>query len=333
MKEFLEKTYIAAKSNPKKIVFAEGEDIRVLKAVQEIIKLNLAIPFIIGDKAKLEDLIKQENLDLGNAEIIDPNQSALKEKVINEYKKIIKEKGKSFSTNDESNALLPNYFATLLVAINYVDGMITGSLSSTGDSIRPALQIIPTKEHFQRVSGAFLIELENRILIFADTAVTVEPDAHDLVDIAEDCVETAKSLGIEPKIAFLSFSTKGSASDPSVEKMRRATKIFQEKHPNIICDGELQADAALVPEIAERKVGTGRDLSLKGDANILIFPDLNAANISYKLVERLAKAKAVGPILQGLTKPINDLSRGCSVQDIIDLTAFTVVEAQTDPRF
>jgi phosphate acetyltransferase len=332
MRDFLDQIHQKAKVNPKRIVFAEGEDIRVLKAVKQILAEKIATPIVLGDTENIMKLIDSENLGLSLEEIghINPKQSVLLDELASEFKNIIEKKGQSFDKQARELVLLPNYFATLMVQLGLADGMVTGNSSSTGDSIRPALQIIPKKEKFQKVSGAFLMKLENELLIFADTAITISPDAEDLVDIAEDTVETALKFGIKPKVAFLSFSTKGSASDESVDKVRKATKIFQDRHPEIPADGELQVDAALVPEIAERKipVGTNHGLSVMGDANILIFPDLNSGNIAYKLVERLAKARAIGPILQGLTKPINDLSRGCSIQDVIDLTAITVVEAQ-----
>ena len=327
MRDFLDQIHQKAKQNPKKIVFAEGEDIRVLKAVKQILKEKIATPIVLGDTENIMKLIDQENLNLSLAEIghINPKQSVLLKDLESEFAKIMIAKGYEFDVKTRELVSTPNYFATLMVQMNLADGVVTGNSSSTGDSIRPALQIIPKKEKFQKVSGAFLMKLQDELLIFADTAVTINPDSNDLVDIAEDSVETAKKFGINPKVAFLSFSTKGSASDDSVDKIRRATKIFQERHPDIPADGELQVDTALVPEVAARKMQGSR---IMGDANILIFPDLNSGNIAYKLVERLAKARAIGPILQGLTKPINDLSRGCSVEDIIDLTAITVVEAQ-----
>jgi len=212
-----------------------------------------------------------------------------------------------------------------MVHLNNADGLVSGSVHSTADTVRPALQIIKTKEQFHKVSSLFLMILQERLLIFADSAIMINPDAKDLAEIAIDTVETAKKFNIEPKVAFLSFSTHGSAKHPMVEKVTEATAIAQAKKPEVLFEGDLQVDAALVPEVAKLKCPNSK---IKGDANVLIFPDLQSGNIAYKLVERLAKASAVGPIIQGLNKPVNDLSRGCSVQDIVDVTAITAVEAQ-----
>jgi phosphate acetyltransferase len=218
-----------------------------------------------------------------------------------------------------------NYFGTMLVQEKYASGMVTGVTYPTDMAIRPALQIIGTKRKFFKVSGVFFMSLENRTLLFADSAITINPNSHDLANIAIDTAETAQMFGLKPKVAMLSFSTKGSAKHPEVDKVREATALLKYRKPNMIVDGELQVDAAIVPEVAKIKCPKS---ILKGDANILIFPNLESANIAYKLVERLAKAKAIGPILQGLNKPVNDLSRGCHYKDIVKVTAFTVVSCQ-----
>ncbi len=211
-----------------------------------------------------------------------------------------------------------------MVYMELADGMVTGTTFPTDDSIRPALQIIKTEEKFHKVSGIFFMVLEKRLLLFADAAITINPNSHDLVDIAVDTAETAKKFGIKPRVAMLSFSTKGSADHPLVDKVQEAVRMLKYERPDIIVDGDLQVDAALVPKVAKKKCPKS---PIQGDANILIFPDLESANIAYKLVERLAKAKAIGPLLQGLKKPVNDLSRGCSYQDIVNVTAFTVCES------
>jgi len=218
-----------------------------------------------------------------------------------------------------------NYFGTMMVHMNLADGMVTGTTFPTDDSIRPALQIIKTQEKFHKVSGVFFMVLEKRLLLFADTAIMIEPNSHDLVDIAIDTAETAQKFGITPRVAMLSFSTLGSADHPNVDKVREAVRMLQDSRPDIVADGEMQVDAALVPKVAAKKCPSS---PIQGDANILIFPSLEAANIAYKLVERLGEAKAIGPILQGLKKPINDLSRGCHYKDIVNVTAFTVMECE-----
>jgi len=214
-----------------------------------------------------------------------------------------------------------------MVFKDHADGFVSGACHPTGDTLRPALQIVKTHDKFHKVSSFFMMMLEKKLMFFADCAVEINPDAKDLADIAIDTANTAKKFGIDPRVAMLSFSTNGSARHPMVDKVKEATSIVNFREPSLVVDGEMQVDAALVPKVCSSKFPGS---SLHGDANILIFPDLNSANMAYKLVERLAKAHAVGPILQGLNKPINDLSRGCSVEDIIDLTAITVVEAQEE---
>lgn len=212
-----------------------------------------------------------------------------------------------------------------MVADDHADGMVAGLACPTANTIRPALKIIGTREKFHKVSGFFFMILGEKVLLFADCAVIIQPDAHDLAAIAMDTAETARRFGLEPQIAMLSFSTNGSADHPEVDKVRQATKMVKNAQPNLIIEGEMQVDAALDADVCQRKFP---NCPTPGDFNVLVFPDLAAGNIAYKLVERLAGAQAIGPIFQGLKKPINDLSRGCSPQDIVDLTAFTTVEAQ-----
>jgi phosphate acetyltransferase len=308
----------------KRIVYPETFDERTLRAIEAVLKEKTARPVLLGKKeemAKHADELKLE-IDWSQVEIIDPADPAYRER----YAKVLYEKRKDKGMTPEEAAKLVqdiNYFGVLSVEAGDADGLISGANSSTADTVRPALQIIGTKERFHKVSGIFFMLMENRLLIFADCAINVDPNSHELAEIAIDTAETAKRFGIEPKIAMLSFSTAGSAKHPFTDKVREATQMVRYKRPEIVCDGEMQVDAALVPEIAARKFPKSL---IKGDANIMIFPDLQAGNISYKLVERLAKAKAIGPILQGLNKPVNDLSRGCSWRDIADLTAMTACE-------
>ncbi len=326
MKKFITKVISLAQKNPKKIVFPESNDERILKAIEKILKLKIAYPVLIGNPQTIKDNAKKFKLKINweKVEIIDYNKSKLKTEFAKKLYKLRKEKGIS---KEKSKKLIKdiNYFGTMLVNENHVNGMVTGATSSTEIAIKPALQIIGTKRKFYKISGVFFMGLEEKILLFADCAITVSPNSHDLVNIAIDTAETAQLFGIKPKIAMLSFSTKRSSKHPKVDKIREATAILKYRKPKLKVDGELQVDAALIPEVAKRKKS---DSIIKGDANILIFPNLESANIAYKLVERLAKAKAIGPFLQGLQKPINDLSRGCNYKDIVNLTAFTVVECQ-----
>lgn len=324
MQNFIEKVKLAAQNNPKKIVLPEGNEERILKATEIVLKEGLAEIVLIGNRLEIEQRAKDLDVNIQEAEIIDPQNSEYTGKYAEEFFELRKEKGisKEIATSKIKDM---NYFGTMMVHMDDADGMVSGTIHPTGDTILPALQIIKTKEPFHKVSGVFFMVLNDKLLLFADCAVTIEPNSRELAEIALDTAQTAIRLGVEPRIAMLSFSTNGSAKHPFVDKVSEATKIVKSKNPNLIIDGEMQVDSALVPDVCERKFPTS---SLKGDANVLIFPDLQSGNIAYKLVERLAHAKAIGPILQGLQKPINDLSRGCSVNDIVNVIAITVCEAQ-----
>lgn len=302
----------------------ESSDERVLQAVKEISDKGLATILLIGNAKSIKSKAKKLKIDWKKVQIVDPENKELKKKYSNNLYELRKEKG---LTKAQAAKLIkdPNYFATMMIQMDDADGMVTGSTHATSDSVRPVLQIIKTKEKFHKVSGIFFMLLEKRLLLFADAAITIEPNSYDLRDIAIDTAETAKMFGIEPRIALLSFSTKGSADHPLVDKVKEAVALIKDKRPDLLVDGELQVDAALVPEVAERKCPQS---PLKGDANILIFPNLETANIAYKLVERLAGAKAIGPLLQGLKKPVNKLSRGCSYKDIVNVVTLTAYECQ-----
>lgn len=313
---FLELVREKAREKPARIVIPETFDPRTLRAVSMMVKTGVAQPVLIGNPKKLS-LEKCSVIDMeGDAERRERYAQALFE--------LRKEKG---MTVDAAREFMKNfnYFGVMVVKMGDADGLISGANSPSQDTLRPALQIIGTKEKFHKVSGFFFMVLENRLLLFADCMVNIEPNSHELAEIAIDTAETAKRFGIEPRIAMLSFSTNGSAKHPSVDRVREATKMVNYSRPDLVCDGEMQVDAALITDVCKRKFPSAK---VCGDANILIFPDLDSANISYKLVERLGHAQAIGPILQGLQKPINDLSRGCSEQDIVDLAAITSVEVQ-----
>lgn len=325
--KFLQLIRERARQKPARIVFPEMFDERMLRAVAQIAKEKTAHPVLIGNPVKLAADFEKLGLskDLSPYTAIDmSNDKKRQERYAQDFFEQRKEKG---VTLEQAQKLMTdlNYFGVMVVKMNDADGLISGANAASSDTLRPALQIIRTKEKFHKVSGFFFMVLENRLLLFADCMVNIEPNSRELAEIAIDTAETAKRFSIEPKIAMLSFSTNGSAKHPNADRVREATQMVNEFRPDLLCEGEMQVDAALVPDVCARKFPTSK---IAGRANILIFPNLEAANISYKLVERLAHASAIGPILQGMQKPINDLSRGCSVEDIVNLAAITSVEAQ-----
>lgn len=323
MQQFLAKIKAKAAENPKRIVLPEALlDERVMQAAQLIVKEKTAIVCLLGEQADLEKRCK--DFDLKESEFLELWDFADKDELVAEYYKLRQHKG---ITESEVESLLTdiNYYGTMLVKTGKVDGMISGTTFPTADTIRPALQVLTTKDEFRKVSGFFFLILEERVFLFADCAINIDPSAEDLAGIALDTARTALQFDMIPKVAMLSFSTHHSADHPLVDKVRTATRIVKEQLPQALVDGEIQVDTAMVPEVAARKAPSS---PIQGDANILIFPNLEAGNIGYKLVERLAKAKAIGPVLQGLDRPINDLSRGCNVLDIVNLAAVTTVQAQ-----
>ncbi|MBI5412736.1 phosphate acetyltransferase [Candidatus Peregrinibacteria bacterium] len=326
--KFLELVKKQAKCGPARIVFPETEDERTLHAVVRMAKEGLAKPILLGKPAELKKNFQKiglsQNLDVYENAIDFKRATKHREVFAKDFFEMRKEKGMTLPVARE---FMKNgdYFGIMMVKMGEADGLISGANSPTAALLHPALQIIRTKERFHKVSGFFFMVLENRLMLFADCAVNIEPNSHELAEIAIDTAETAKRFGLEPRIAMLSFSTNGSGKHPNVERVREATQMVRTWRPDLICEGEMQVDAALSPEVCARKMPKSR---VPGNANILIFPNLDAANISYKLAERLGHAHAIGPILQGLQKPINDLSRGCSVEDIVYLAAITSVEAQ-----
>lgn len=318
LSKFIKLVKAQARKKPARIVFPETSDNRVLEAVSKIAAEKTAIPVLLGDKTKLK-------ISASKFEIIDiKKDSRRREHFAEELFSLRKEKG---LTLKEAKELVkkPNYFGVMMVKLGEADGMVSGSVSPTAEVLHPALQIIKTKEKFHKVSGFFFMVIEKRLMLFADCAVNVSPAPNELAEIAIDTADTACRFGIKPRIAMLSFSTNGSTDHPNAKRIKEAAEMVRYMRPDLVCEGEMQVDAALAPEVCKLKFPKSRVL---GDANVLIFPNLEAANISYKLVERLGHAQALGPILQGLQKPINDLSRSCSADDIVNIAAITSVETQ-----
>jgi len=316
----------------KRIVLAEGTEERTLRAADIILKEHIAQLILLGNEQEIKDLASQWNLThISEATIIDPVSNPKKEYYASMLCEIRKKKGMQM---DEAMRLVedPLYLATLLIKNGDADGEVAGARNATGDVLRPAFQVVKTLPGVSVVSGAFVMITpkteygDNGVFVFADCAATPNPTAAELGQIAVVSAQTAKSIaGIsEPKVAILSFSTKGSAKHEMVDKVIEATKVAHELDPNVLLDGELQADAAIVPKVGASKAPGS---PIAGQANVLVFPTLETGNICYKLVQRLAGAEAIGPIMQGMAAPINDLSRGCSVEDVVNVVAITASQA------
>lgn len=321
-----------AKSNKQRIVLPESLEERTIKAADQALADDLAEIILIGSEKEIKE--KAESLGLKNiskATIIDPETSSRTAGYANLLYELRKSKG---MTPEQANEMAKNplYFGCLIIKSGDADGQISGALSTTGDTLRPALQIIKCAPGISCVSGAMLVITNTRqygedgVLVFGDIAVTPAPDANQLAQIAVCTAQTAKSVAgfAEPRVAMLSFSTKGSAKHEVVDKVVEATSIARQLNPELKIDGELQVDAALVPSVGQKKA-PGSDIA--GKANVLVFPNLEAGNIGYKLAQRLGNADAIGPILQGIARPVNDLSRGCSVDDIYKMIAITACQA------
>lgn len=329
--ELMSKILAFAKSDRKKIVLPEGNEERTIKAAEQINNEGFAYPILIGNNKEILNKASELGVNLEGIEIIDPEEAENLNKYIEEFYELRKNKGITMS-KAEKIVRDPLYFGTMMVKLDDADGMVSGAVHTTGDLLRPGLQIIKTAKGVSNVSGFFIMSIpdceygDEGTLFFADCAVNPNPTEDQLAEIAISTAETSKRLcKIIPKVAMLSFSTFGSADHDLVTKVRNATAKAKEIRPDLLIDGELQLDAAIVNEVAKQKAPNSE---VAGKANVLVFPDLQAGNIGYKLVQRFAKAKAVGPICQGFAKPINDLSRGCSVQDIVDVVAITAVQAQ-----
>ena len=326
----LERLKAKALANPRKIVLPEGEEPRTVKAASIITKEKLAHVTLVGNRAKIEAVAKEQGVDVSAVPSIDPETSPKFEEYAQAYTEARKAKG---MTIEEARKIMKDtvFYGTMMVHKGEADGLVSGALHSTGDTIRPALQFIKTKPGISLVSSVFIMIVPDceygdaGTFIFADCAVVPNPTDKEMAEIAIASAETGRILtGIEPKVAMLSFSTYGSAKHELVDKVKRAVAIAKAQAPHLLIDGEMQADAAIIPKVGKSKAPGS---PIAGQANVLIFPDLQSGNIAYKLVERLAKAQAIGPFLQGLNKPVNDLSRGCSVEDIVNVTMITSLQA------
>ena len=319
-----------AKQNIKTIILTESEDKRVLKAAQKVKEEGFAKIILIGNEDDAKKLAKENDIDISGIQIINPETSEKFEEYANAFYELRKAKGMTIEKARET--LKDNmYFGTMMVKLGDADGLVSGACHSTANTLRPALQILKTAPGTKLVSAFFLMVVpdceygENGIFIFGDSGLVENPTPDELSEIAISSSKSFEQLtGKQSKVAMLSYSTYGSAHSELTEKVIEGTKLLKEKMPDLICDGELQLDAAIIPEIAASKAPGS---PLKGEANTLIFPNLDAGNIGYKLVQRLAKAEAYGPLCQGIARPVNDLSRGCNSDDIVGVVAITAVQA------
>lgn len=332
---FIEEIKSRAKENKKTIVLPESEDVRILKGAEITLNEDFANIILLGQYEEIMNLAEKNNINLQGVQIINPSEFEDFDRYVNDLYELRKAKG--MTLEEARKILLENsrYFATMMVKEGDADGFVSGACHSTSDTLRPVLQIIKGAEGVKTVSAFFIMVLkdkefgENGTLIFSDCGMNANPTAEQLADIAITSSESFKELinkdGV-PKVAMLSYSTKGSAKSELTEKVIEATRLAHEKDSNLLLDGEMQLDSAVIPEVGASKAPNS---SVAGHANILVFPNLDAGNIGYKLVQRFAHAEAYGPLCQGLAKPANDLSRGCSAEDVAGVVAITCVQAQT----
>ncbi len=319
------KLFERAKESIKSIILPEVEDDRVLLASDVLLRRKVVKIILVGSRDDILRRAKRLGVDLMDASILDPKERGIKRRYAKAYYKLRKDKGITLEMAYDMVRHSKNLFATIALYLGEADGMVSGAMHSTKDTITPALQIIKTKPEYRIASSCFFMCMPTKVLVYADCAINLNPTAKELATIAIETVESAVNFGIEPKVAMLSYSTGDSGDGSSVDKVKKATKILKEKMPDLVVAGPIQYDAAIDQEVSRLKMP---DNPLDGQANIFIFPDLNTGNIAYKAVQRSSNATAVGPIMQGLKKPVNDLSRGCSVDDIIDTVAITAIQAQ-----
>lgn len=304
------------------IVFPEGEEPRILGAASRLAKENILKPILIGDQTEIDKIANEKSFDISGIEIIDPKKYAGFDDLVEKF--VERRKGKNTKEQAETMLLDNNYFGTMLVYTDKADGMVSGAIHSTGDTVRPALQIVKTAEGNSRISGSFIMQKGEERYMFADCAININPNAQELAEIAIQTAKSAKLFDIYPKVAMLSFSTKGSAKSDDVTKVAEATKLAQKMAPELAIDGELQFDAAFVPSVGAQKAPESK---VAGHGNVFVFPELQSANIGYKIAQRFGGFEAIGPILQGLAKPISDLSRGCNEEDVYKSAILTAALA------
>ncbi|UAC47969.1 phosphate acetyltransferase [Bacillus aquiflavi] len=304
------------------IVFPEGLDERILTAAKRLAEERLLTPVLIGNKSSIKAKAEELHISINNMKIYDPRTFPQFNELVANF--IERRKGKETEEEARQILLKENYFGTMLVNIGKADGLVSGAVHSTADTVRPALQIIKTKEDVKKKSGVFIMVRNDENYVFADCAINIAPDSADLAEIAIESAKTAKMFNIEPRVALLSFSTKGSAKSEETDKVIAAVNEAKLREPELLIDGEFQFDAAFVPSVAQKKAPNS---PIQGNANVFIFSSLEAGNIGYKIAQRLCNFEAIGPILQGLNKPVNDLSRGCNEEDVYKLALITAAQA------
>lgn len=322
--ELFEQLSSQIKGQGKTLVFPEGEDVRIQGAAVRLAAEELVKPILLGRKAAIEATAASNNFDLSGLQIIDPAEypADAREKMVDAL--VERRNGKTDAATASKWLEDVNYFGTMLVYLEVADGMVSGATHPTGDTVRPALQIIKTAPGSSRISGAFVMQRDDERYIFADAAINIDIDAQTMAEIAVQSANTAKVFGIDPKVAMLSFSTKGSAKAPQVDKVAEATQLAKTAAPELAIDGELQFDAAFVESVAAAKAP---ESEVAGHANVFVFPDLQSGNIGYKIAQRLGGFEAIGPVLQGLAKPISDLSRGANEEDVYKVAIITAAQA------
>ncbi|WP_332634613.1 phosphate acetyltransferase [Halalkalibacter flavus] len=305
------------------IVLPEGTDERILEAAANLAKDKVVKPILVGNVSEVRAKAIENRIALGDdVTILDPHNYDGMDEMVAAF--VERRKGKETEESARQLLLDVNYFGTMLVYLGKADGLVSGAAHSTGDTVRPALQIIKTQPGIKRTSGVFVMVKEEQKFVFGDCAINIAPNSEELAEIAIATAETAKVFGLDPKVAMLSFSTKGSASSIETKKVSEATKLAQKTRPDLVIDGEFQFDAAFVPAVAQKKAP---ESPLQGQANVFIFPSLESGNLGYKIAQRLGGYDAIGPILQGLNKPVNDLSRGCNASDVYKLSLITAMQA------